>query len=211
MNRIHTGVRAYAFRIHIPSLSPVPVRVKERSALADAVQTIGMCYLMDVERQVVDRVTAVIRRLVPSGVRMLACRQILYHTAEFTWSKLTAIVNKLITRKEQALPMQRIARTDRTLLINIVYWSDYQMERVNRVTTAPFAGRASSGLTTVVIEEITRLVGRNNNVRVLCPNERIVLTYNRILYREMVRRFHQQVQIERRIAVMFRVIVPLVI
>ena len=198
-------------RIHIPSLSPVPVRVEERSALADAIQAVGMCYFVYVERQVVDRVAAVIGCMVPRGVRMLTGVQVLRHTTESSRVIRTAVVSELVTRKEQALPVCRIVGTDGEGVVDIVNWTDYQMKRIDRITTAPFAGRASSGLTTVVIEEITRLVGRNNNVRVLCPNERIVLTYNRILYREMVRRFHQQVQIERRIAVMFRVIVPLVI
>ena len=57
MDGIYGGVRTYAIGSHIHTLSPVPVRVEERTALTYTIQRIGMRYLVNVQRQVEDRIT----------------------------------------------------------------------------------------------------------------------------------------------------------
>ena len=114
--------------------------------------------------------------MIPSCIRMLTSVQVLRHTTERCRVIRAAVVSELVTRKEQALPVCRIVGTDGEGVVDIVNWTDYQMKRIDRVAAAAFASRAGGSETTVIIEVLTRLVGRDNDLRMLGPNERIVLT-----------------------------------
>ena len=78
------------------------------------------------------------------------------------------------------------------------------MECIDTITPATFTQRTSFRHATVIVIKLTSQVGWNRYMLVFRPYERLVLADNRILYIEMVRRFNNQMQIERGVAVMYR-------
>ena len=132
MNRIHTGVRAYAFRIHIPSLPPVPVRVEERSTLADAIQAVGMCYLMDVKRQVENRI-AICRGLTIDVLMMNAVRQRTADTIIRCRIIGLTVSSILTTDKQHTFPLESVVFAEIFRLVEIIDRVDVPADTVDRV------------------------------------------------------------------------------
>ena len=165
---------------------------------------------MDIECQVEDRVTTCNGMTIDVLVMDAVCQRTADTIIRCRIIGLT-VSSVLTTDKQHTFPLESVVFAEIFLHVEIVDRCDYQMKRIDRVAAAAFASRAGGSETTVIIEVLTRLVGRDNNLRMLGPNERIVLTNQRVLNREMVRGFDNQMEVESRVTMILCIIMTLIV